>query len=51
MMGFIFIMFFISILFMLVNKEKLAILFSFIGIVLIVLMLKYHATDALNLVF
>jgi len=51
MMALIFLVFLLSIVFTLFNKEKIAILFLFIGIVFILLMLKYHMTDSLNLVF
>ena len=51
MMASIFLVFFVSILCILMNKEKIAISFVFLGLLLILFMLKYHATDALNLVF
>lgn len=51
MMASIFFVFFVSMLFIFFNKEKLAIYFIFGGMILILFMLKYHATDALNLVF
>lgn len=51
MMGTIFLVFLVSILFILSNKEKFAIFFAFLGIVFILLMLKFHATDKLSLVF
>ncbi|WP_397599787.1 DUF5993 family protein [Silvanigrella sp.] len=51
MMALIFLVFLLSIIFTLYNKEKVAIYFLFIGIVLILFLLKYYMTDHLNLVF
>ena len=51
MMAGIFLTYFIAFIFCVAGKRKLSLTFIFLGSIFILLMLKHHATDPLNLVF